>query len=457
MRSDQVVTCLGRGGDVCISLEIARHLSRNGPVRLLTCKDCAPILDGVSYASPTIWPWDYSKLQDSVQWLKMRGVRNPIVCQSYCHPDANRNISYQEDAYRLAGFQNLFGALPLVFNKRNQDREWKLLESLPVGKPWIAVCTEGISSPCPTLKDLIPTLVQQYPDYEVIDLSKIRAYRLFDMLAILDFCSLLISVDTVFLHLARASKCPVMAVVNDLDPWRASVPPPSTIHTFGYKTVSTPIVAQAVGEFFTKKDRKVFLAANIFGETPRHVKAYRSWKKLLERGILPAFRTEYDRSFEGLPYLKDILQVALDQMGDDDVVVWCNSDVELRPEIIDWAKNHVGTYGAATMRRNEGGHVGRELIALRGDCLRKHWDEIPDYCIGAPVFDIGMAAFIREKVGVKTTLDNLSWDFFHCDAPQRYALHEPHESSWRDDSAPALYNRGLFDKWISEKGWKFWQ
>lgn len=460
MRSAATVCSLGRNGDVLTGLEIARHLGKSTPVRFLTCKEYVPLLDGVSYAAPVAWAWDYSKLPDAIHWLKRHGISKAHIAQSYCHPDARKDCSYQEDAYRLAGFPNLFGSLPLVFDRRNREREWKLMENIPVGRPWIAISTQGISSPCPSLKDLIPELVQQYPEYEIVDLSTLKAVRLFDMLGVLDGCSLLVSIDTVWLHLARASHCPVIAIVNDLENWRASVPPPATVAKFGYKTVSTEMVVEAVGKFLEPKTRNVFLSGQIFGMSERHQKALRSWKKLKDRGAKMGVALAYPRNFEEegrqLPFLKEILSYTLELMTDDDVLVWVNSDVQVRMEAIDWAKNHAGTYGACSMRRNEEGHVGRELLAFRGDWLKKYWKEIPDYCIGAPVFDIGMAAFIREKVGVKSTLENMAWDFHPADSDKRYALHEPHESSWKDDSPSAQYNRSLFNRWIEEKGWKFW-
>lgn len=452
MRSAQVLISLGLNGDLMNTMCLARHLAKTSPVRILTCKEHAPLLEGTSYAVPMIWPWGYSKLMDSVSWLRRHGVQKPVICQSYCHPDRSTDISYQEDAYRLAGFQNLFGTLPLVFDRRNKDREWKLMENIPVGKKWIAVSTQGISSPCPSLKDLIPTLVQQYPEYEIVDLSTLKAHRLFDMIGVLDGCSLLISIDTVWLHLARSSSCPVIAVLNDLESWRSSVPPPATVVKFGYKTVSTDMVVEAVGQHFNKPIPTIYHAAQIFGTEERHLKAYQSWKKLKERGMIGCYTQSFDRTFDDngrkLPFLRDILQPALDQMESHDVVLWSNDDCQLRPEILDWCKNHVGTYGAATIQR-DADHQGRD-----GFAATKQWltdNPLPDVVIGAPKFDLLLTAMVREKRGVKTTLENLAVPFFPCEN-KIYIRHEPHQENWTDDSPAALHNGRLLEEWLREHG-----
>lgn len=456
MRAAPTCACLGRSGDVVTALSIAKHLYTGSPVRFLTCKEYAPILEGCSYVSAVVWKWDYSKLQDALYWLRRHNITKPVVAQSYCHPDCNRSLPYQEDAYRIAGFQNLFGALPLVFDRRNRDREWKLLETLPVGKPWVAVATEGISSPCPSVKDLIPTLVEQYPEYEFLDLSKIKAFRLYDMLAILDFCSLLISVDTVWLHLARAAKCPVFSIVNDLENWRASVPPPATVRRFGYKTVSTASIAQAVGEFVSRPTPKIYHAASIFGQESRHLRAYQSWKKLLERGMVGVYRDKYDRDASNigdrpLPYLRDVIRPALDRMDDHDVLIWSNSDVELMPETLDWARNHVGTYSAASMRR-DADHIGRDLVAG----TKAWWQKLPyDPLIGAHQFDLLLAALIRKERGVVSTLKNMETDFFPCEY-RTLIRHESHQESWTPDSPSGRYNADLFSQFLKDNNMKFW-
>lgn len=51
--------------------------------------------------------------------------------------------------------------------------------------------------------------------FEVIDLSKIHADYIFDLLGLYDFSSGMITSDTSTLHLAAASKMPYIALIND--------------------------------------------------------------------------------------------------------------------------------------------------------------------------------------------------------------------------------------------------
>lgn len=450
------LTCLGASGDILAAAPLAKHLATKGRVNFVVSKKFAPILDGLSYVRPVIFPGDYSQLPDCIHWLKRHGIAKPIICQSYNHTDCNRTLPYQIDAYRIAGHQNKFGTLPLVIDRRSRDREFALMEKLPVGKPWVAVCAEGISSPIHDLKDLPDILQKEFPEITVVDLSKIKGYRLYDLLGILDHCKLLISVDTSFLHLARTATCPVFAILNDRDTWRASVPPPATIRQFGYKNVTTGLVAQALGEFLSRPTPKVYHCANIFGQEERHLKAYRSWKKLKERGMVGVYRAEYTRDASSLgdkplPYLKDILQPALDQMEDHDILLWSNDDIQLRPEILDWAIDHVGVYDAASMRRDSD-HVGRDLVAG----TKSWWTRLPyDPLIGAHQFDLLLAAIIRKERGVTSTIHNMGHDFYPCEY-RALIRHESHEESWSPDSPSGRYNASLFSQFLLETGIKFW-
>ncbi len=82
------------------------------------------------------------------------------------------------------------------------------------------------------------------------------------------------------------------------------------------------------------------------------------------------------------------------------------------------------------MRRNESGHMGRDLFAFTKEWLEKNFDEIPDFLMGCPCFDLALAAQIRKYHGIKSTIDNFVTDFWPAETPHRLCLHEPHRSSW---------------------------
>lgn len=457
----QTILCLGKNGDIATALPIAKELSKKGAVQFVVSKEFLPILDGCSYLKPILWQGDYSRQRDCLAWLKRHGIK-PVVAQSYNHPDSSHDLPYQKDAYRIAGFLNKWGTLPPpLFDKRDPVRETELIERFPVGKPWIGVHLEGISSPIPHLAGLIDELSRTYPQYHFIDLAKTKAHRVFDMIGLLDVCDLLVSVDSIYLHLSRAAKVPVIAVVNNTDAWRASVPPPATIRSFGYKAVTTADLVQAVGDFVDRKRPKLYHAASIFGQEDRHYTAYLSWKKLRDRGMICCYwgRVGQEMFDDGngrlLPFLKDVLHPAIQKAKDHDIILWCNSDIELKPEIMDYAIDHCSIYVAASFRRDDA-HIGRDGFAFSKKWLNDNWDELGDYVLGAPVFDLAIASLIKYKLGIIPTLSNSTTDFHPADSDRRYLKHQNHTEGWSDGSPAAIHNSAIFNNWLQANNLNFW-
>lgn len=194
--------------------------------------------------------------------------------------------------------------------------------------------------------------------------------------------------------------------------------------------------------------------------TDRHKRAYASWKKIPE--IKTIHQQFYGRSSRDigdarlLPYFKDLINYAMRHCGKlDDVILWCNDDVQLDPNIVAWCNNAVVDCGALSMRRHEPGiittHMGRELFGFRSDWIRSRIDKIPDFIIGSPFFDLIIAAFIRKESGYNSTIENMLDDIDFCDSKCRFAIHEPHPSSWagpNEHKYPAnIYNKRLAKEW----------
>lgn len=460
------VVTLGRHGDVLNGLGIARELFRrtgHAP-GFLVGEEFAPTLEGASYVKPILWSGNYADLAPAVARIRAAGW-SPVVAQVYGGPSYSRHTcdSYQREAWKVAGMVEAFGTAPLDLDRRDYEREEELLKKvLPESKPFILVCASGVSSPVPKLTNLPARLREHFPDHAVINLAEVQAYRVFDLLGLMDRAALLVSVDTVHLHLARAARCPVIAVLND--GWRGSIPPPTTVASFRYASVSTEQVTRAACSILTKEMRRVILAVNLFGKTDRHKRARTSRALIEQSPQVEAFYTStYSRTARGLgdekplPYLADILAPAYTEANDEDVIVWTNDDIRLDPRIIEWASEHVGLYGAATMRRDEPGHCGRELFAFTKAWLRDN--PLPDYLIGTHQFDLGIACLIRHRRGISSTLANIAEDFHPCDAAERYALHEPHPNEWpeRTETPSGHHNARLFAEWLAHHGMDFWR
>lgn len=238
MKASRDILCaFGRFGDVANVLQLALHMSQKGE-RPIFCvaQDFASILEGVSYVDPLVYPGRYDEPPAAVRWLKTNRPKDKvIIAQSYRHPSDKQHLtdSYQKESWRLAGALDEFGAHPLIFDQRNRVREDAFVEDVLRGKkPAILVATDSISSPFPWAAKLFQTIESAFPDHSVIDLSSVKAERIYDLIALYDRAVCLVSVDTCHLHLVRAAKCPVVAIVNDL--WYGSIPPPSTTFAVRY-------------------------------------------------------------------------------------------------------------------------------------------------------------------------------------------------------------------------------
>lgn len=208
---------------------------------------------------------------------------------------------------------------------------------------------------------------------------------------------------------------------------------------------------------------RIFHTLNVHGKTERHKKAKSSWMPLYEDGVIGVWIDEFPRTAKtigdtrDLPYLKDVLAIGMAiATQSDDIIMWSNDDVILDPRIEQWCLDEVSANDAMSMRRFEPEnpemiHLGRELLAFKKEWLEKNWNDIPDFILGCPCFDIVMAAFIRKQKGLKSTLANMSEDYPLCEATERYAIHHAHPSAWagKDEYKRIgnIHNKQLAKEW----------
>lgn len=516
-----VFVMLGRYGDICNVLPMLKAEADAGRrPTLVVSEEFANILDGVSYVDRIVWEGSYDRLPDALRWLKVsKGIPGPVVCQFHRHPfdKARLTDSYQKEVWRLAGRLDDFASRgPLVFDRREPLRETALVSRLRMGgalptKPLILVGLESVSSPLKNANAILRAIVENYGvSHEIVNLSNVKAERIYDLIALFDAAACLVTADTAFLHLARASSIGVVALLND--GWRGSVPH-EHVYPIRYAE-ATPErvlkdVASAAGldvgaliDFCHELNKTAFpeklepgedirvrevsmdqvditvsprLAAEIgrprpvvfhvvdaFGSDARHHVAQATWGAAYAEGMVPIHvkATSRDAKTElgdprPLPFLKDVLQVALEESKNpDDVIVWSNSDIGFKAGAVAVIAAHVRQYGAASMRRTESsgkGHPGRDVFAFTAQWLRDHWIEFPDYVQGAPVFDLGLVAMIRRFHRLPATLKNIAEDMAPADMTPGYALHESHAPEWQVpnmDSVPSVaHNKKLFREW----------
>lgn len=281
---------LGRTGDICSILPMLKHESESGPVRLVTNKEYSPLLEGVSYVEPLLVEHTVKDLQAA--WQYARATCGEVTSlHAVTNDEPARMTSFVKEMWRRGGWRDQWDdQKPLVFDKRSAERESRLMDEFVPKKKgrWdkklVLVSTEGISSPFP-YKDLLYGILKLGLPSEFVVVPLPRAERFYDLLALYERAWCLISTDSAPLHLANAlPKLPVLALTNDApmlwngSPWRPN-------HVFYCRYSDFP-------------NRAVQMVETV---------------KALNDGW-PAFEIQKGmcgRYFDGFPYLKDCVKMAL--------------------------------------------------------------------------------------------------------------------------------------------------
>lgn len=227
----------------------------------LVSVDYATIFEGITYAQP--WPvalhW-WKGVSEARRMALARGF-NPIVVKWWDEPNAKAPMnlengktvklmihgkehfipadewdSFQASQWRYAGFtMRQMMEWPLVFDRRNPAREQELwLHHFRTNRPKILhnLCSTG-TSPFRYSEQVLPLLYRT--GCELIDLSRIRATRIYDLLGMYERAALLVTSDTATLHLAAASQVPYIAFINDGG--AGSIPKANCVSTIRYSQV----------------------------------------------------------------------------------------------------------------------------------------------------------------------------------------------------------------------------
>ena len=438
------ILSLGRYGDIISQLPIAyaSHL-RGGRDCFVVANEFADLMEGVSYCDVKKYSGTQDQLNDAVGLCQ--GLPDLRVAQVHRNHDTRRlEENYAIEGYRLCGVRNLWRMAPLVFDRRDQEREQKLIEK----QPFIAVATHGISSPFTQGQQLIDKLQTRFPDYKIVDLSKIRAERFFDMLGILDAASCLVTIDTATLWLANAAKCPVVALVNN--GWHGSPSPTTATSTFRYFDFQVDQVCDEVEKTLLPTGSIVGIVDR-FGMEKRHIEAFKSQEEAFDLNLTTRHIDRDARSIgdpRPLPMLKEMLTKAVRFSQGRDIIIWTNDDVQILD--LNKIKAHVARFGVVGVRRDPS-HMGRELFAFRWDWLVDRLYHFPDCAVASPWFDLAVAAWIRKQFGWVSTMDNLMEDRYPAEIPNEGILIHPyHPSSWTNsmEMPASKWNERIFKSLI---------
>jgi hypothetical protein len=498
---------LGRYGDIINVLPIARHIAESYDTpHFMVAREFANILEGVSYVHPVVVDLRNDQVRPALEKAhrEFRHVVNCAIWGTDWSPE-RKEQSFNREAWRMAGFNFRFedkspAWLP-YFDKRDRTREAALVDKLAVlGKPILLVnVTRSVSSPFHAGEALFKTIHNQFSNtHTIVDCGTLRLHRLYDIIGLMEHSAALISIDTSLLHVAAATNIPVIALINPAS-WQGTECRANCVGRIPYNEASPNALIPRIEAALQIRHAPIAQgpikappARFIFHSVERHddahsktirrkQMAWSSWDVLYKNGdLIPCHYWEpYKRNAKEelgdprpLPYLKDCLEHAMRQAGDEDIILFTNDDNWIGKEAVGLIRLHCSLWGCVSSQRCEfhtgstpgigdspdvwrqAGrlHMGRDLFAFTKRWLTDHWAQIPDMVIGCSDWDLMMACMIRLQWGIETSRANVEDSIWPAEMERGHIGHEYHPPKWADPkyegSAPAqLHNRRNFVEW----------
>lgn len=252
MKHDTCFVQLGRFGDLlnilpCVKAEADE---RGTAMHVLTHKDYAPLLDGVSYAEALPMAGDIGALSKAVDWAWMNFGR-VIVPQMFGDTaPIPQCSSWALDEWRRCGRLEQWDDLPLVFDRRDRTRESELKRNIPDEGDEVIIVTCGVSSPFKRRLEMVEAVSAKV---NTTWLDGFRAERLYDFLGVFERSAALVTIDTWALHLSYATKTPTYALLSDVSPWHRSHPRKHWIGHAPYNEADFDAIAEAVSAAIAHK------------------------------------------------------------------------------------------------------------------------------------------------------------------------------------------------------------
>lgn len=470
------VICLGRHGDVANSLPIAWWLYQQGDKpTFVTAPEWASTLEGVSYADSLVWDGPYSNPTGALKWCEsLRRFDRLMVPQCYGQSFVKKCDSFCEEAWRLVGMQEAFGKLPLVFDRRNPEREAVIIPKFT--KPIVLVCTSGISSPFDHADLLWETLKPLRENYDLVDLSLVKAHRFYDLLGLYEKAAWLVAIDSGPLHLAQAvPSLPVVAIVTDHPtPWYGSPARPN--HRLRIRYGDFVGRVNEIPDAIVSEPNLTMKMIHVWSDYPRlnpdaarrHAVAKKTWETEFNGGLwveMPVPETVFPRNArynfgekKAAPFFGDLLDRAARRAKDNDVLVFTNDDTCLVPGAGRVLESEVPKCGAVFCSRVDHTrfdqplsvqdaltgqhHVGADIFAFTVEWWKRWRGDMPDMLIAFEAFDLVLRKLITMHGGK---------ELLNC------CYHEQHLGDWTRNrmTRGAVYNRSTAGKWLAAHGVKW--
>lgn len=233
---------LARTGDIISLLPMLYALHQRGEKnKLMVGSEFASVLDGVSWIERVVFHGKATSLAEAVKdagpdavSTQVFGSPDDVKAHTFDRAGLNgsQTDSFVKEAWALAGHSDLwYSQPPLVFDRRDSVREEKLVkEHIQPKKRVVLVALGGKTSPFPYRELALKLLELEFgrrKGWQILDISNLKAERIYDLLALYERAHCLIASDSAPLHLAVACpNLPVVALVNDQpnywhgSPWR---------------------------------------------------------------------------------------------------------------------------------------------------------------------------------------------------------------------------------------------
>jgi hypothetical protein len=462
---------LGRAGDVINLLPVLEEENRNGKrPTVMVAEEFSNILEGVSYCDLLPYSGDYTLLAPAIGFahnLEPKVRVSQIWGRDYDHPD--KRMNFQRASWGRVGYAGRWEQIPLTFDRRNPAREGVLIDQVlheTQARPIVLVSLSGHSAPFPGAAALKAVLKQECPEFKFVDVSDVRAERIYDMLGLIDQAACLITSDSALLHLAQASSCPVITLVHP-NPWLASARRANHLVRMRYDSVNVDCIKSAL--YSTQYDigklvhtyptykmsdddmRRAMIAEWSWGN---EYKMHPGWTS-----VPVDYNNELVRNSKNtigddraVPFVKDIVDHGFKiASGVDDIVVLTNSDVGFVPNMTTPLRRLVAAKGAAygyrmdfsdpiefpltrheTLRGKFTG--GLDIFAFSRQWWEANRAEAPDMVMGSTRWDLVYRDLIKKRGG-----GELHGAIFH----------ELHGSYWKVNpyTKGNIHNSAIADAW----------
>jgi hypothetical protein len=477
---------LGRAGDVCCLIPaLYDEFKQTGEKpNLIISKDFQDILDGTSYINKIVYDGAFDDIKGALEFAKslslepkttqVVGDSNFIASQVYgkdYHPKVICD-SFSKDILRLADKLELWPSQPpLVFDRRDKKREAKLYKYIPTLKPWIVVSTGGISSPFPYSDLLWEILNHSLPEFHIVDLAKIKAERMYDLLGIMDHpnTAAMILTDSGPLHLSYASKKPVHALIADSpNMWYGAAWRPSYASYTRYKNFPRDVTRILDLIRNPPAKPKYPNIIHVYQRTPwaigeekrRNSIAKQTWDNIgwVDLGLDDSCFVRHSGNVipnetKNIPMIKDMLRMACIGRENTDLIVLTNTDTCVASNLVDRLAGDLPAYAYRYDFKKLDGPIGDDQIALgnkypgcdlfvmRVGWWRRNHALFPDMVLGRHSWDRVMRELF--KIAGGREIDSLIY-------------HERHPSAWENPSnlnndPSNLRNAKLAREWLQER------